>query len=230
MRRVLIGLAAGAVLGAGLAAAAPSAAPQAQDRPDDARVGTIDPFAGSSPSPAVEAIDPFAPAPQAIRDEGPSVGRDQADAPVFESATVAEQREAMETDMAVLGELVQKARRQGDLVRLNCLRDKEVVAAHILEVATSEILILRDGAVEPGARKFAAEKLAAAVERLAATIEAAQSCAGEQGPEDEDDLTRNETEEPEFVPWIDPTRESAVVPIPPAVSDTVPPVIASPSR
>jgi hypothetical protein len=138
-------------------------------------------------------------------------------------------REAMETDMAELGGFIQEARRDGDMVRLRCLREVQTQAEHALELATSELLVVRDANAPADARRFAGEKLEAAAQRLNALVEVARACAGEQGPEDEDDQTRNEVEEPEFVPFADPTRASSDFPLPPPVDDTHPPVVASPT-
>ena len=134
----------------------------------------------------------------------------------------------MEGDLAEIGEYAAEAREDGDLQRMACIRDVQKRAQGVMEVATGELLVLRDAGTTPEARAFAAEKLRAAAERLRQLVERARECAGEAEAEDEDDATRNKADQPQTVPLEDPT-EAALDPVPPPVDDTRPPVVASPS-
>jgi len=145
-----------------------------------------------------------------------------------EAVSVAPLRQQMEGDLAEIGEYAAEAREDGDLQRMACIRDVQKRAQGVMEVATGELLVLRDASTTPEARAFAAEKFRAAAERLHQLVERARECAGDAEAEDEDDATRNKADQPSTVPLEDPT-EAALDPLPPPVDDTRPPVVASPS-
>ncbi len=136
-------------------------------------------------------------------------------------------RRGMEDDMAALGRLAQQARRKGDLVRLGCIRDKQERADGVMEVATGELLVLRDSTATAQATAFAGEKLAATAEKLHALVNAAGACGGDQSPEEEEDVANNDMDREAFIPYLDPTSLPPSSPVPPSVDDTVPPVVAS---
>ncbi len=103
-----------------------------------------------------------------------------------------------------------------------------------MELATGEMLVIRDQSASNEARSFAAEKLQAASERLDDLVEQAKECAGDKSPEDSDDETRNEVEEEPTIPIADPTLGGGVggtkpPRLPPPVDDGMPPSVGSPS-
>lgn len=124
----------------------------------------------------------------------------------------------LEAGMGTLGSLVADARSEEDLVRLNCVLDKRDRADEVRKLANTELMVIRDRNQAEEARTFAAEKLAAAADRLEGLVEAARMCQGDQAPEDEVDVTRTEADQKESIPVNDPASGSTQ-------SDTLPPVL-----
>lgn len=167
--------------------------------------------------------------------EAPAAASDAA--PEAQSAAtkpVALVRQDLEANMAELGELASAARQDTDLVRAACVLDKQDRAQGVMELATSELLVIRDSAATEQQRAFAAEKLAAASERLGSLVEQAKECTGDKSPEVEDDLTDNDAEVVPLVPEADPTQSGGTPPqpspVPPSVDDQRPPTVGSPSK
>jgi hypothetical protein len=136
-------------------------------------------------------------------------------------------RAKMESGMATIGELAVEARVDEDLVRATCVLDKQDRANDVMDLGTSEVLIIRDAGTSEQARAFALEKLDAAAARIDKLVEEAKSCAGQQGPEDEVDITRTEADEPSDIPILDPSLGVGDNPIPPPLDAGWPPA-ASP--
>jgi hypothetical protein len=148
---------------------------------------------------------------------------------------VAQVRRDMEEDMAELGDLAADARRDTDLVRAACVLDKQERAQGVMELATSELLIIRDSSADQQSRQFAAEKLSAASDRLDNLVKAAKECTGDKSPELTDDDTNNDEEQIPFVPELDPTQTGGTspprpTPVPPSVDDGRPPTVGSPTQ
>jgi hypothetical protein len=143
-------------------------------------------------------------------------------------------RQEMEDRMAELGDLAANARRDTDLVRAACVLEKEERAQGVMELATSELLVIRDSAATEQQRGFAAEKLAAANERLDGLVKQAKECTGDTTPEVEDDLTDNDESVVPLIPEADPTQSGGTAPqptpVPPSVDDQRPPTVGSPSK
>jgi hypothetical protein len=136
-------------------------------------------------------------------------------------------RSKMESGMSDLGELAVEARNDADLVRATCVLDKQDRANDVMDLGTSELLVIRDPGASEQARGFALEKLDAAAERIDQLVEEAKACAGQQGPEDEANITRNESDEPRTIPMWDPSAGLGNNPVPPPMDGAWPPV-ASP--
>ena len=102
--------------------------------------------------------------------------------------------------MAVLGDLASDAKRDSDLVRAACVLDKQERAQGVMELATGELLVIRDANAGADARGFATEKLVAASQRLEGLVEQARECVGDKTPEQSDDVTRNEVDESPTIP------------------------------
>ena len=136
-------------------------------------------------------------------------------------------RSKMEASMSELGELAVEARSDEDLVRATCVLDKQDRASDVMELGTSELLLIRDPGTSEQARGFALEKLDAAAARMDNLVEEAKACSGRQGPEDEVDITRTTSEEPRTVPMWDPTAGLGGPPEPPPLDGAWPPA-ASP--
>lgn len=132
-------------------------------------------------------------------------------------------RAKMESSMSEIGELAVEARGDEDLVRATCVLDKQDRANDVMDLGTSELLIIRDPGTSEQARDFALEKLQAASERVDKLVEDAKACSGRQGPEDEVDVTRNEADEPRTIPIWDPSAGLGANPVPPPLDGGWPP-------
>ncbi len=136
-------------------------------------------------------------------------------------------RAKMESGMSEIGELAVEARNDEDLVRAACVLDKQDRANDVMDLGTSELLVVRDPGTSEQARGFALEKLDAASLRIDKLVEEAKACAGQEGPEDEVDITRNEADEPSEIPIVDPSLGLGANPVPPPMDGGWPPA-ASP--
>lgn len=136
-------------------------------------------------------------------------------------------RTRMEEGLAEIGQLAVEARNDADLVRATCVLEKQDRAADVMELGTGELLIIRDPNTAQQARDFALEKLDAAALRIDMLVDEAKACAGQQGPEEEVDMVRNDAEEPRTIPLWDPTAGLGDSPVPPPTDGAWPPA-ASP--
>lgn len=166
----------------------------------------------------------------------PAEGQPEAAAapPATSTVSVPAVRREMEAGMSKLGELASDAKRDADLVRAACVLDKQERAQGVMELATGELLTIRDEAASTEARSFAVEKLQAAAERLDDLVAEARDCMGDKSPEVSDDETRNEVKQEPTIPIADPTVGGGVgggrqPGMPPPVDDGVPPTVGSPS-
>jgi hypothetical protein len=147
--------------------------------------------------------------------------------PVSTVASPGALRSQMESQMGDLGGIAADARQDDDLVRVACVLDKQERANDVMELATSEMLIIRDPETGDQARQFANEKLDAAAARLAVLVEDAGHCAGETSPEEDDDATRTKADEPETIPLMDPTLGPRSPGVPPPMDGQWPPVASA---
>ena len=138
-------------------------------------------------------------------------------------------RSKMEASMSELGEMAVEARSDEDLVRATCVLDKQDRANDVMELGTSELLIIRDPGTSEQARSFALEKLDAASLRMDKLVDEAKACSGRQGPEEEVEITRNTSDEPRTIPLWDPTAGLGHPPEPPPLDGAWPPA-ASPTE
>jgi hypothetical protein len=136
-------------------------------------------------------------------------------------------RAKMESGMSEIGELAVEARADEDLVRATCVLDKQDRANDVMDLGTSELLIIRDPGASEQARGFALEKLDAAAGRIDKLVIEAKACSGQQGPEDKADVTRREADEPDTIPILNPAGGLGQDPIPPPLDGGWPPA-ASP--
>lgn len=190
------------------------------------------PPAGEGTAPAAAPAEGAAAegAPAAAEGAAPAEG---AALPATATVSVPKVQREMEADMSLLGELASDAKRDADLVRAACVLDKQERAQGVMELATSELLVIRDDAAAPEARSFAVEKLQASSDRLDDLVQQARDCVGDQSPEMSDDETRNQVQQEPTIPIADPTVGGGVgggkpTP-PPPVDDGVPPTVGSPS-
>jgi hypothetical protein len=195
-------------------AAEPEAAPEQPAEAGDDLVGTDPLAAGAAGSPEPAATDTVVPEP--VLDEG------AASVPGASSL-----RAKMEAGMSEIGELAVEARSDEDLVRATCVLDKQDRANDVMDLGTSELLIIRDPGASEQARGFALEKLEAASGRIDKLVAEAKACAGQQGPEDEVDVTRREADEPDTIPILNPSSGLGENPVPPPIDGGWPPA-ASP--
>ncbi len=154
--------------------------------------------------------------------------------PATSTVSVPAVQRTMEADMSTLGELASDAKRDADLVRAACVLDKQERAQGVMELATGELLVIRDASATAEARSFAVEKLQASAERLDDLVQQARDCVGDQSPEMSDDETKNDVQQEPSIPIADPTVGGAVgggkpPGLPPPVDDGAPPTVGSPS-
>lgn len=176
------------------------------------------------------AADPNAAGPNADASPVPEsppaddVLRDEAAASVPGASSL---RAKMESSLSEIGELAVEARADEDLVRATCVLDKQDRANDVMDLGTSELLIIRDPGTSDQARGFALEKLDAAAGRLDKLVAEAKSCSGQTGPEDEVDVTRTDADEPDTLPIVNPSAGLGHSPVPPPMDGAWPPA-ASP--
>lgn len=140
------------------------------------------------------------------------------------SVRVGEVRRRMEQDLAEIGKIAQKARREGDMVKIACATDKEDRASTVMDVATPEMVVLQDKGADGQAKTFAADKLQAASGRLGKLLEEARACTGMPAAGG-DDGTTNQVDESRNVPPRDPTAGPSSGPgAPPPIDPGRPPV------
>ncbi len=201
--------------------AEPPADPAAEQPAGDvAAEPASDDLVGTDPL-AAGSVEPEAPATDTLPDE-PVL--DEAGASVPGASSL---RAKMEAGMSEIGELAVEARSDEDLVRATCVLDKQDRANDVMDLGTSELLIIRDSATNEQARAFALEKLEAASGRIDKLVTEAKACSGQQGPEDEVDVTRNDADEPDTIPILNPTAGLGDNPVLPPIDGGWPPA-ASP--
>ena len=199
----------------------PDAAPVAEDglsTPDSDRLSG-DPTA-SAP------VDPADDAAIAEQTDGAALplGTDESAASVPAASSL---RAKMEEGMGHLGELAVEARNDEDLVRATCVLDKQDRANNVMDLGTSELLVIRDPGTSEQARGFALEKLDAAALRIDALVQEAKACSGREGPEEKVDITRNDANEPSEIPILDPSLGLGANPVPPPMDGGWPPAASA---
>lgn len=188
------------------------------------------PAEATEPAPSGEEAPPEAAEPS----EGAAEEATEAPPAASPPVAVAKVRREMETNMAALGDLAADAKRDSDLVKAACVLDKQERAQGVMELATGELLVIRDASASVEARTFAAEKLSAANDRLDGLVQQARECVGDKSPEKSDDVTRNDVEQQPSIPIADPTVGGGAgggkpPGLPPPVDDGSPPSVGSPS-
>lgn len=138
-------------------------------------------------------------------------------------------RSSMEQDLAEIGKIAQKAQRDGDMVKIACVTDKQDRAEGVMDVATPEIAVLQGDGADPTSQSFAGEKLEAAALRLGKLLDEARACTGSPA-EAGDQSGENVVDEGSRLPPEDPTASPGSGPggVPPL--DPSRPPVASPVR
>lgn len=194
----------------------PAEPPAAAEDPSEALAGDdlgADPTASAAPEEIGDLLE----------DPGPAL-LDEAAATVPAASSL---RAKMEAAMATIGELAVDARNDEDLVRATCVLDKQERANDVMALGTSELLVIRDPGTSAQSRDFALEKLDAAALRIDTLVDEAKACSGQEGPEAEVNITRNEADEPSEIPLLDPSLGLGANPVPPPLDGGWPPA-ASP--
>jgi hypothetical protein len=204
------------ILGLGLAPRVWGGPPEAEPDPETASLPAADAPAATDAQPTDAPAEPSS--------EGDVLGESTNEAGIPDSISL---RTQMEEGMAEIGELAVEARSDSDLVRATCVLDKQDRAADVMELGTSELLVIKDGTTTEQSRQFALEKLDAAAGRIDRLVEEAKACGGQKGPEEQIDITRNEADEPRTIPIWDPTAGLGNKPVPPPIDGGWPPA-ASP--
>jgi hypothetical protein len=134
-------------------------------------------------------------------------------------------RQQIEVGMGELGKEEDRAQDAKDFARTACVVDKRERGEEILELATDELLIIRDPSSGEQARGFALEKLSAAAERMDLLVDEARTCglSAKRVGDDGDKARTDETKEP-TTPMEDPSQGMGVDPVPPAIDGSWPPV------
>jgi hypothetical protein len=135
----------------------------------------------------------------------------------------------LENAVAELGIMAQQAESDGDATRSACVKSWQQKGQDAMEVATSELLVIRDANSTDLQRSFAVEKLDATAERLETIVSQARKCSGDQSPEDEDDVARTEVDVTQTIPLQDPTLGGGTSPVLPPVDPNLPSTAASPA-
>ena len=166
-------------------------------------------------------------APDADKDADKPADKD-ADKPA-KASPVGSLRSTMEQDLAEIGKIAQKAQRDGDMVKIACVTDKQDRAEGVMDVATPEIALLQGEGAEPTSQSFAGEKLEAAALRLGKLLDEARACTGSPAFAG-DQSGENVVEEGNRLPPEDPTASPGSGPggLPPL--DPSRPPVASPVR
>ncbi|HEY0133018.1 MAG TPA: hypothetical protein VGB85_03025 [Nannocystis sp.] len=121
--------------------------------------------------------------------------------------SVAQARGALERGMTELGELAARARQSGDALRIACVQDKQDRAGAVMEVATSDMLVVQDPATDAQTRAFATDKLGESAEQMKGLVGQARACQGRE--EAADGKASNEARTPQGVLPQDPTGPGA---------------------
>ena len=138
-------------------------------------------------------------------------------------------RQRLEAGLGELGSLAREAKGQGDMVKTACVEDRRKRAQGVMELATQEMLVVRDPGADGQTKLFAREKLGAAADRMEDMVAEARNCGQDTAPEDEDDRTRTLMDDPETIPIKDPTGGLGETPAPPASTSSWP-FVASPTE
>ncbi len=125
-------------------------------------------------------------------------------------------RGALERGLTELGELAQRARQSGDMVRIACVQDKQDRANAVVEVATGDLVVAADAAADAQTRAFAGEKLGEAVQQLQGLVSKARACTGKEEASRPD--ASNDAQVPQVVLPQDPTGPT------PPLSRGLPPI------
>jgi hypothetical protein len=188
-------------------------------------------FAGP---PATTEAPPVAPAAGEVIPAEGAAPAESAALPATANVSVPGVQRDMEKDLTSIGDLATDAKRDADLVRAACVLDKQERAESVMELATGELLVIRDASAAADARSFAVEKLQAAASRLDDLVQMAKDCVGDQSPDMSDDETKNQVQQGNFIPVADPTVGGSAgggkpPVLPPPVDDGMPPTVGSPS-
>ncbi|HFE45066.1 MAG TPA: hypothetical protein ENJ18_06165 [Nannocystis exedens] len=147
------------------------------------------------------------------------------------SSGVGKLRSEMEGDLAEIGKIAKKVRRDGDMVKIACVTDKQDRAEGVMDVATPEIALLQGetGQADPVSQSFAGEKLEAAALRLGKLLAEARACTGTPAKEGHGD-GENIVDEGDRLPPRDPTASPGYGPGSEPPSDPTRAPVASPVR
>lgn len=197
-----------------------------------AAAGEAEPGAAAADDGKTAAAADVPPEPAATTNKG-----DQAQAKVEGargSPSVVKLRGEMEEDLAEIGKIAKKAQRDGDMVKIACVTDKEDRAEGVMDVATPEIALLQGQGgqadpVDPATPSFAGEKLVAAALRLGKLLDEARACTGTPAKEGHDG-GENVVDEGERLPPRDPTASPGNGPGSEPPSDPTRAPVASPVR
>lgn len=153
-------------------------------------------------------------------------GPETADAPA-DTGNAESMRQGIEADMAELTGQEEKAQESKDFARTACVVDKREKGEEVLELATDELLIIRDPSSGEQARTFALEKLQAAAERMDLLVDEARTCGLSADKVDDEKKARTEESKEPTIPMEDPSSGMGVDPVPPAIDGSWPPVASA---
>lgn len=142
------------------------------------------------------------------------------------SGDTAEQlRQRVEMGMGEIVALEEDAQKNAkkEFAQIACVTDKKDQAELVLELATGEILIIRDPTAGAEAQQFALEKLEAAAERMELLADEARNCGLSADRAQEEDKARTDQDRQPTIPMEDPSSGMGVDPVPPVIDGSWPP-------
>lgn len=150
-------------------------------------------------------------------------GPDSAE-PAMAGGDAEQLRQRLEIGMATLSTEEEAAQEKKDFARTACVVDKREKGEEVMELATDELLIIRDPSSGEQARNFAVEKLQAAADRMDLLIDEAKSCGISADRQQDEDKARTDQNKESTIPMEDPSSGMGNSPIPPVVDGSWPPV------
>ncbi len=133
-------------------------------------------------------------------------------------------RQEIEVGMGELTSREEKAQEDNDFARTACVVDKREKGEEVLELATDELLIIRDPSSGEQAQAFALEKLQAAAERMDLLVDEARNCGVSADGVQDEDKARTDEDKEQTIPLEDPSQGMGASPLPPVIDGSWPPV------
>ena len=132
----------------------------------------------------------------------------------------------IEEALSALADEAARATRSGDVLRIAHVEAERERVTEPLRLIDEELQIINDPNQTVQARVFATEKLAAAAEQLEQIVRRAQNFEQSLGPEESDDVTTTNSDEPSTIPLDDPTSSVADMLVMPPTTEMWPAAVS----